>query len=514
MIKSYFNRLLLIMLGCTGGFIAGCATVKIENEREISLAFSNSLETSLGQLSASASVSHAEKSGFLILNTGHDALLKRVSLLVKAEKAIDLQYYIWNSDKSGRLLAQQLLLAADKGIHVRLLLDDFSAGNRDTLLLMMNAHPNIDIRIYNPNASQNKIVGFIGDFKRLNQRMHNKSFIVDGSVAIVGGRNIGDEYFDLNHEINFRDRDLLTIGPIVTEISKSFDVYWNNERAFSIGHLVKNKPDKEEILAFRKEIKSKVQQDNLAILFNNIEFETWFSELIWATAEITYDQTRAMDDNNLNTPKQVANTLMEVAKRTTEELLIETAYLVPGDNGITLLKELIAKGVKVTALTNSLASNDLTTNHSGYVRRRKELLRNGAELFELKPDAQSCKHLVEAPNACNENTLFGLHAKSIVFDRKVVFVGSFNLNQRSIYLNSELGLIVHSTELADRIADDIKENLSLQNSWKVILNNKGDLQWTGIKDGEIINYNHEPETGFMRRFNSKFFSIFPVEKYL
>jgi len=263
MIKSYFNRLLLIMLGCTGGFIAGCATVKIENEREISLAFSNSLETSLGQLSASASVSHAEKSGFLILNTGHDALLKRVSLLVKAEKAIDLQYYIWNSDKSGRLLAQQLLLAADKGIHVRLLLDDFSAGNRDTLLLMMNAHPNIDIRIYNPNASQNKIVGFIGDFKRLNQRMHNKSFIVDGSVAIVGGRNIGDEYFDLNHEINFRDRDLLTIGPIVTEISKSFDVYWNNERAFSIGHLVKNKPDKEEILAFRKEIKSKVQHGRL-----------------------------------------------------------------------------------------------------------------------------------------------------------------------------------------------------------------------------------------------------------
>ena len=506
------------MLVFTSTFIVGCSTLQIENGREISLAFSTPIQTSLGQLSATASASHIGESGFLILNTGHDALLKRFTLIGEAEKAIDLQYYIWKSDKSGRLLSRQLLLAADKGIQVRLLLDDFSVGNRDTILLMMNTHPNIDIRIYNPNSSQQggarKILGFMGEFSRLNQRMHNKSFIVDGSVAIVGGRNIGDEYFDLNNEVNFRDRDLLAIGSVVPEVSKSFDAYWNSERAFSISHIAKDSTDKSKIPAFRKNIEAKVQQDNLAISFNSAGFKSWLSEMIWAKAEITYDKTRAMDENDLNTLKRVANTLSEIAKKTNDELLIESAYLVPGDDGVALLKELTRRGVKVTALTNSLASNDLTTNHSGYVRRRKELLKNGAELYELRPDAQSCQNLVKAPYSCDENTLFGLHSKSIVFDRKVVFVGSFNLNQRSIYLNSEIGLIVYSSELADRIARDIEENLASENSWKVMLNSHGDLQWTGIKGGVKVNYSHEPETGFWRRFNSKFLSIFPIEKYL
>ncbi len=518
MSNSYFNLSSLIILICCCALVTGCSTLKVENKREFSIAFSDSIHTSLGQISATAAASHIEESGFLILNTGQDALLKRFVLLDAAEQAIDLQYYIWNSDKSGSLLAQQVLLAADKGVHVRLLLDDFSVAGRDSLLLLMDAHPNIEIRIYNPNASRKgavrKLLGFIGDFGRLNQRMHNKSFIVDGSVAIVGGRNIGDEYFDLNHELNFRDRDLLTIGPVVAEVSKSFDAYWNSERAFSITNLAKGLTDKSEILAFRKEVEDKVQQDNLAMSSTSPSFESLFNKMIWAHAELVYDQVLALDENDHNTRKRVANVLREMAKKTTGELLIESAYLVPGDEGVALLKELTDKGVKVSALTNSLASNDLTTNHSGYVRRREEMIKNGAELFEIRPDAQSCQHLISTPHSCDDDTLFGLHAKSIVFDRKAVFVGSFNLNQRSIYLNSELALIVYSSELADIIARDIKENISPENSWKVTLDDKGDLQWTGIKDGVIIKYNHEPETAFWRRFNSRFLSVFPMEKYL
>jgi len=499
-------------------FIAGCTTLQVEEGRKNSIAFSESLYTSLGQLSFAASSNHAKESGFLILNTGQDALQKRFILISAAEQAIDLQYYIWNSDKSGRLLAQQLLLAADRGVRVRLLLDDFSIGGRDSLLLLMDHHPNIEIRIYNPNPSRKgtvrKTLGFIDEFGRLNQRMHNKSFIVDGSAAIVGGRNIGDEYFDLNHDLNFRDRDLLTVGPIVTGVAKSFDAYWNNERAFSITTLVKELPNKDEALTFRKGIKEKVLQDNVTISVENNSFETWLSVMIWAQAEIVYDQVRALDDIDHDTRKLVANSLREVAKGTTSELLIESAYLVPGDDAMMLLKELTEDGVKVRAITNSLASNDLTTNHSGYVRRREELLENGAELFELRPDAISCRDLIRSSIACDDDTLFGLHAKSAVLDRKIVFVGSFNFNQRSIYLNSEIGLLIYSSELAEIIAQDIEQNFSLENSWQVVLNEKGDLQWNGIKNGKEMKYSHEPETGFWRRFNSRFFSIFPIEKYL
>ncbi|NQY25679.1 MAG: phospholipase D family protein [Piscirickettsiaceae bacterium] len=518
MVKSNLTNLLRLILICLSIFITGCSTLQVEQERGSSFAFSKPLNTSLGKLSATASVHYPEESGFLLLNTGKDALLKRVVLLDFAEQAIDLQYYIWNSDKSGRLLAHKLLLAADRGVHVRLLLDDFSIAGRDGLLFLMNSHPNIDIRIYNPNAARKgmvrKLLGFIGDFGRLNQRMHNKSFIVDNSVAIVGGRNIGDEYFDLNHELNFRDRDLLAAGPVVAEVSQSFDAYWNNDRAFSITHFFKAPALGSEVQAFRKKVEEKVLQDDLAILSSNIDLNLWFSDMIWAPAEIVYDQIRPINDNDHNVRKSVANALRKMAKNASVEVLIESAYLVPGDEGVTLLKELTDRGVKVTALTNSLASNDLTTNHSAYVRRRKELLRNGAELFELRPDAQSCQHLVVIPYSCDNDTLFGLHAKSIVFDRKAVFVGSFNLNQRSIYLNSELALIIYSPELAEIIAEDIEQNLLAENSWHVVLDKKGNLQWKGIKEAASIEYSHEPETGFWRRFNSGFFSLFPVEKYL
>ncbi|NOQ94118.1 MAG: hypothetical protein GQ547_05715 [Methylophaga sp.] len=236
--------------------------------------------------------------------------------------------------------------------------------------------------------------------------------------------------------------------------------------------------------------------------------------MIWARAEIIYDQVRAIDDIDHNTRKFVANSLRDVAKGTTRELLIESAYLVPGDDAVTLLKELVGRKVKVRAITNSLSSNDLTTNHSGYARRRQELLENGAELFEFRPDAQSCQDLIKGPISCDDDTLFGLHAKSAVFDREVVFIGSFNFNQRSLYLNSELGLLIYSSELAEVIAQDIEQNFSLENSWQVILDEKNNLQWNGIKEGVEVQYSHEPETGFWRRFNSGFFSIFPVEKYL
>jgi putative cardiolipin synthase len=236
--------------------------------------------------------------------------------------------------------------------------------------------------------------------------------------------------------------------------------------------------------------------------------------LIWANAELVYDRPPALEDLDADTRKRVADVLRSMAQEASSEVLIESAYFILGDEGLELLKELTGSGIQVRALTNSLAANDLTTNHSGYARRRPAMLKNGIKLFEFRPDAASCQQLVAESSRCGEDALFGLHAKSIVFDRKAVFVGSFNLNLRSIYLNSETALIVYSTELADRIAADIEENMLPENSWQVMLDEDGNLMWSGLENGAEARYSHEPTTGFWRRLKSGFLSLLPLEKYL
>jgi len=522
--NTYLNFRLLLLCICIALFNTGCSSLTIE-QREFSPAFNKADTTSLGtQLSETKPRRGRYHSGFLLLDTGQDALKKRLALLDLSEQSVDLQYYIWNSDRSGRLMADRLLQAADRGVRIRLLLDDFNVGDRDTPLVTLDAHPNIEVRIYNPNQARSgirKIMGLLGNFGRLNQRMHNKTFTVDASVSIVGGRNIGDEYFDLHSELNFRDRDLLAVGPIVGDISKSFDAYWNNERAFSITSLVKQPISDADVVDLRARLNETISKENQSGDTSyvtpsvGIDFpEGWQKHLIWAPAKLVYDQPLGFDETTHDKQKRVAIALQTLAQDVLSEVLIESAYLIPGDDGVELLGQLVTSGVRVAALTNSMASNDLLANHSGYTRRRDDLLERGVELFELRPDAKSCQLLVLGSGQCDEDSLFGLHAKSIVFDRRVVFVGSFNLNQRSVYLNTETALIVYSHELADRIAKDIEQNFLPENSWHVIFNEEGDLEWQGREGDKIVSYLKDPQTGFWQRLKSGFFSVLPFEKYL
>jgi len=506
-------------------FVSGCSSLDIEENRQLNYAFANGTDTSLGKIFTSSVETQSENiSGFTILDTGRDAFLKRLAVIASADQAIDLQYYIWNSDHAGRLLAQQLLLAADRGVQVRILLDDFNIGERDGALNLLAAHSNIELRVYNPNATRTgfgKILGLLGDFGRLNQRMHNKSIVVDATVAVVGGRNIGDEYFDLHPAMNFRDRDVLAIGPIVPEVSRSFDAYWNNDRAFSMTSLDNTMPSDAEVSDFREQLKQRVIADeeyvNVAYAIDNIfdfHLNEWRDKMVWAEAELIFDQPLSIDQHQGDQIKRVAKKLADLARQVEKELLIESAYLIPGDEGVALLGKLGQKGVQVSALTNSLASNDLTTNHAGYTRRRKAMLDNLVELYELRPDAASCQTLVESSYRCDDDTLFGLHAKTMVFDRHIAFVGSFNVNQRSVFLNSETALIIYSQQLAEKIATDIEVNFTGDNSWRLQLTNDGNLEWVEHVNGEEIRYSHEPQTSFWRRFSSGFFSLFPIEKYL
>ncbi|MEN8179856.1 MAG: phospholipase D family protein, partial [Pseudomonadota bacterium] len=354
--------------------IPACASLPTAFHREPSVAYASGMDTSLGRMFETQISEHPGESGVQVLDTGREALQLRLALLGMAERAIDLQYYIWNSDFSGRLLAERVIQVADRGVRVRLLLDDFNVNGRDVLLSAMDAHPNIQVRIYNPNANRKglaKWLALMGDFGRLNQRMHNKSFVVDGSAAIVGGRNIGDEYFDLGEAVNFRDRDLLTVGPVVGEISQGFDTYWNSQRSYPIDAIASDRPGADEIQAMRFELQSDMQRH--ADPGNSLPLDrasslsmmrVWRSELIWADARVLIDQVPSPAETNSEKRRQLAQRLTHMARQAGSEVLIESAYLVLGDAGASLLKELTGRGVRVRALTNSLASNDLTTNHS------------------------------------------------------------------------------------------------------------------------------------------------------
>lgn len=460
-------------------------------------------------------------SGFILLRNGDRALYERVALADMAEHTIDAQYYIWNDDKSGRFLAQTLVDAADRGVSVRILLDDFSIGDRNQQLLKLNSHPNLEVRVNNPfirRSGISKWFNFAVDFERLNRRMHNKTYTVDGVAAIVGGRNIGDEYFNHNEHLNFRDLDLFTVGPVVAKVSREFQEYWDSPWSVPIDLIVSAEPDqaKRESLA---EFVEKIRVDSLDFLFpgKTDSLETHFSrivdELVWAPAMFVYDQPGGHDGEAYSEgPKRVAAHLLKMAGNSEKEILIESAYFVLDDIGLELAGQLREKGVSMRVLTNSMASNDVLPNHASYAMVRKAILENGIELFELRPDAPSCVESVGRETFCAGNSLFGLHAKAAVFDRKIVYVGSCNLNLRSAYLNTEVGMFVDSPALAQELIGQIEVNLKPENSWQPIIKDHN-VVWITRNNGAEKIVSNEPQTSFAERFKKGVLTLVPGSEY-
>ncbi len=476
-------------------------------------------EGELRQATGALATAHPGQSGVLLLDTGIEALRQRDALIEAATETIDAQYYIWNSDASGRYLAARLLVAAERGVRVRIILDDINVGGRDEVIAQLAAHPNVQVRIYNPTAAREgfmRTLGFIRDFSQVNRRMHNKSFTADDAVTIVGGRNVGDEYFDLDPETNFRDRELLAVGPVVDDVRAGFEAFWNSAWTQPVEMLAT--ADREvdivemltaaagEVIALGYQVPS-----NLA---GGISAEV-LPALLWAPARLVFDTPpTAQEIEDSDAQQRVALELRRLVGAARREILVESAYFILGDESLAEAARLHAAGVNLRALTNSLASNDLVTNHSGYARRRAAMLDAGIELFELRPDAAACRRLVTVSRACGSGPAFSLHSKSMVLDRRVVYVGSFNLNLRSTYLNSETALIVESPELAEQVATSMEELLRPENSWQVLRRKGGGLEWVTQVDGREVRETHEPMTSFGRRFNSGFYRLFPLEKYL
>ena len=453
-------------------------------------------------------------SGFVLLQAGPDALAARLQLIEGAEQSLDLQYYIYNQDRTGALVAQRLLRAADRGVRVRLLLDDLGNQLDGSRLSALDRHQNIEVRLFNPLTLRQRWlrnVSKISEFGRINHRMHNKLMVADGQVFITGGRNIGDEYYALS-EMNFRDLDIMGIGAVSAQVARSFDEYWNSRKALPIG-MLERRVGQTRLQALRarlvrttssfeeEEYQTRIQVSAFR-RFLDTEAVRWH----WGLADWVYDPPAKADPfDRLNTVPLVGRSLARHASETDGELLAITAYFIPGKDGQDFLLRLADNGVAVNVLTNSLATTDVVAVHSGYAPYREGLLAGGVRIWELKPPSERRR---DAQPFFNESTA-SLHAKAFVFDRERVFVGSINLDPRSISLNTESGVLVYDADLAQQAAELFELWSTDDIAYELILR-EGSLSW---KDGEL-HWTREPRAGPWRRLGAWFFRWLPIEGQL
>jgi putative cardiolipin synthase len=498
-------------------FLWGCATPLPKYYEAVpSVAYANPEDTDLGRFIQPDLTSHHEQCGVRLLSGGKESFQARLDLTALAEKTLDLQYYRWAVDTSGIILAAKVMRAADRGVRVRILLDDINTADSDFKFARMAHHPNIQIRLFNPFRHRGfRLFDFITDLDRLNHRMHNKAFIADNAVAIMGGRNIGDEYFDVDPVANFRDLDVSLIGPVVREISTSFDEFWNGEYAIPIDAIVKEDITTEEFTAARENLYQWVEDKTehpYEVARSRMEIKEDFTAIrnkfIWAPARVLYDSPWKIDSKH----DEVSAGLR--ALRLNDEVLIEAAYLIVGEDGLEIVRRHKTNGIRTRILTNSLATNDVAAAHAGYAKYRKDLIRNGVELYELRPDSRRRKGW----KLLSTESRASLHTKVFVVDRETVVIGSYNSDPRSRNINTEIVVLIESTQLAGQVADYMATGITLQASYRLTLE-KGErgfdrLVWTTQKDGKMIRHYSEPDVGFWQSFNAWFISLFPIEKHL
>ncbi|HEV7508947.1 MAG TPA: phospholipase D family protein [Thermoanaerobaculia bacterium] len=441
-----------------------------------------SMEFIDGQIAA-----HAGQSGSLVLDTGDEALIARAWLADHAQHSIEVQYFIWSTDNIGILAAEALLRAAERGVRVRVIVDDLLIDVPDKTLLALARHPNFEIRIYNPKTSvgtplQKRIYNVATDLRGVNQRMHNKTFVVDGKVGITGGRNMAAEYFDYNHEFNFRDRDALLVGDVVKTMQASFEEFWGNalsvrvdERYNGLGLLKKHVTVDEaesqkiyrEIHAYAASPKHFAPEVHEAIDTTPQAFPRLAGQVAWGQVEFISDRPgKNANRFLLGGGGHTTTALARLVNDAQRSIVIQSPYLVLSDAAFDLFRRAIARGVRVRIDTNSLASTDNLQAFSGYRNQRKRLLQMGLQIYEYQPEPASSRSLLQRLTAANQTKpVAALHAKTLVVDSKLVFIGTFNLDPRSENLNTEAGVIIRDEALARAVETAIETDMQPGNSW-------------------------------------------------
>jgi cardiolipin synthase C len=436
---------------------------------------------------------HPQLSGAYVLNRGADALMTRAWLAQHAQHTIEVQYFIWSTDNIGILASEALLSAADRGVKVRVIVDDLLIDAPDKTLLALAKHKNIQISIYNPKHSvgttfYKRILNLITDFRGANQRMHDKTFIVDGKVAITGGRNMAAEYFDYHHRYNFRDRDVLLLGEVVKTMQTSFNQFWQSD----LSHRVESLYDGNALMEAKVSVSSKETQKIYADLHSYAKQKEHFSPEVSAAIDaiansfpslakqvVWGDVTFISDYPGKNKQKislggggRTSSSLAKLVEGAKQSIIIQSPYLVMSDTAKTLFKQAINRGVKVRINTNSMASTDNLMAFSGYRNQRQELLKMGVEIFEFKPHPEEQYALMQDSFIIKQQLpIFAIHAKGMVVDNQILYIGTFNFDPRSENLNTEVGAIITNKILAKEVADAIAIDMDAKNSWHTATDN-------------------------------------------
>jgi putative cardiolipin synthase len=464
--------------------------------------------TSLGRHAAEFSRRHDTGiSGYAAVDLNSDGLQWRLAMVDTAERSLDILYYLWYDDLGGLLLLDHVIEAAERGVRVRFVVDDalFIKGKKG--LADLDAHPKIEIRVFNPWATKGAARAFetAGRMKKLNHRMHNKLLIADGHMAILGGRNVGDHYFGLHHKYNFHDLDIVVLGDEAAESSEIFDHFWNSEQVMPAGVFVDESSWEDIEGARTKELDRLRNAEELSEF--PIERRDWSDELSAlvegmspGTSTVEFD--RVLPDSAAPTQDGVVE-LVGIVEQAEREVLILNAYIIPGEQMMQILREAVGRGVRVRALTNSLASNDVPAVTAKYKKYRKPLLEAGVELYEFRAHPEIQRGVVDT--APVEAGFAGLHTKAVVVDRETVYVGSLNLDPRSIQLNTEMGMVVTSPGLAEEVAAIAERDMAPTNSWRVLLDENGELFWESVEG--IVK--KQPAQSSWQRIQMWFFGIAP-----
>jgi putative cardiolipin synthase len=505
--------------------LSACASLPPNTGRTESHAARDTAGTHVGQVVAGQLAKHPGQNAFRPLSDDAAALHARLALAEAAELSIDVQYYIWHDDASGRQLADALVHAADRGVRVRVLLDDVGTQADDRVLRLLDVHPNIEIRLFNPVASRSlRSLGMLWDFARTNRRMHNKAFIADNQVAILGGRNIGDEYFGVSEEFVFDDLDVLSYGPVVPRVSRAFDSFWNAPASYPVATLSEKPPDPAALTALRDALaqasaeatggEASARDPLMAALGIGAK------HLYWGRARLIHDGPDKIEREPDSDDSPVAGDFFRRADRVSRELTIVSAYFVPGKAGLAWFSELAARGVRVTILTNSLAASDVAAVHAGYARYREALLEAGVRLYELKPlpSPGAKPPLGPGRSSGSGSSQASLHAKTFMFDRSAVYIGSLNLDPRSVKLNTEIGLLCESPPLTEELLEALESSLD-KVAWRLALepddSGRKHLVWIETEDdGTEKRFTDEPGAGWWRRASVWMLGLLPIESQL
>jgi len=497
--------------------LSACASVDFDYPKPESVALTDTADTRLGKQLEGRSEQHPGESGFFPMSDGIDALASRLLLAERADRSLDAQYYLIKDDIVSHAFISSLLRAADRGVRVRLLVDDMFTGGFDAGIAGLDSHPNFEIRIFNPFARRSaRAMDAITSFSRINRRMHNKSFTADNQVTIIGGRNIADEYFGARKDAKFGDLDVMGIGPVVNEVSDTFDSYWNHERAAPVEAFADMPDDPaaelERVRALLAESQERIANTKYAAAVRDqfLEYEdSETSVFTWAPYTLAVDSPDKNFKKKAETAASITTPLRESVLSAKSEALIISPYFVPRKAGVETLIELQRSGVAISIITNSLAANNQSSVHAGYAPSRKPLLESGVKIYEVRPDADVSGSELMAASGAKAT----LHTKAFIIDRQEMFIGSFNFDPRSANINTELGVIIKSEKLATTAAETLTAGLGHQ-AYEVFLNDKGKLRWRAFENGEEVIYDKEPETSWGQRFMAGFMRILPIRGQL